>query len=325
MGLKEVIIPAQTNWDKLRPIFRHHLWRHRIPLGMDGVVTPGYLMMKNEWSACFLPDSLEGLSFLDAGANDGYFSFEAERRGATEVVAADIYRETDFFSHTSGWPETGILLVKEVLHSNIQVVNCSILNLHTLGKTFDFVFCNNVLAWIRDVPEAIHQLTGICKGTLLLSDVFNEEIPTHITRSKFSANTLSIKHLKAQFNELGWEIYRIESRDEYQRLLWHSGSFDTVDSDGPVNCYADPTDKAPISQSTLHEARALMSINGRIFVNKVGWINEQDVRKRAEHIQPWTRIYRSVRFRSGLDRILFRIRNKNKDQGLFLFARKKQG
>ena len=34
-----------------------------------------------------LPASLAGLSVLDIGAWDGFFSFEAERRGAARVVA----------------------------------------------------------------------------------------------------------------------------------------------------------------------------------------------------------------------------------------------
>ena len=45
-----------------------------------------------------LPASLAGASVLDIGAWDGFFSFEAERRGAARVVAADYYRW-----HGGGW------------------------------------------------------------------------------------------------------------------------------------------------------------------------------------------------------------------------------
>lgn len=67
-------------------------WFHSIDLG-DGVVTaglkaPGRLAL--ELDALNLPD-LAGLSVLDIGAWDGYFSFAAERRGAARVVALDHY------------------------------------------------------------------------------------------------------------------------------------------------------------------------------------------------------------------------------------------
>ena len=45
-----------------------------------------------------LPLSLAGESVLDIGAWDGFFSFEAERRGASRVVAADYYSW-----HGTGW------------------------------------------------------------------------------------------------------------------------------------------------------------------------------------------------------------------------------
>lgn len=324
MGLQELRISDPQTWEKIKPILRHHLWRHRIPLNIGDYTTPGYLMMPNEWDACFLPATMDGKSFLDVGANDGYFSFEAERRKASEVVAVDIYRNTDFFSHTSGWPETGIRIARDVLQSKVNIVHCSILNLETLNGTFDYVFCNNVLAWIRNVDEAIRQLCNCCNETLVISDIFNTENPTHVTREKFSANTLSLQAVKEQLDRLGWEVYRKENRDEYQRLLWHALNFDTLDSDGPVKTYTDPVDKQVMGEAVVHQARGLMRANGMVFINKVGWVNEEDVRSRKQHVGIAQKWYRGFRTQVGLDRLLFNIRNKNKEKGLFLFARKKQ-
>ncbi|MFP5318296.1 MAG: class I SAM-dependent methyltransferase [Acidimicrobiia bacterium] len=67
-------------------------WWHSIDLG-EGVVTPGRKsaeLLAAEWDALDLPD-LRGKAVLDVGAWDGYFSFEAERRGAARVVALDHY------------------------------------------------------------------------------------------------------------------------------------------------------------------------------------------------------------------------------------------
>src|SRR5947208_97682 len=62
-------------------------WFHSIDLG-DGVVTPGQKDTLSEVGHLKLPD-LTGRTVLDIGAYDGFYSFEAERRGAKRVVAAD--------------------------------------------------------------------------------------------------------------------------------------------------------------------------------------------------------------------------------------------
>lgn len=67
-------------------------WWHSIDLG-HGVVTNGLKTvegLKHELKALRLPD-LHGKTVLDIGAYDGFFSFEAERRGAERVVALDHY------------------------------------------------------------------------------------------------------------------------------------------------------------------------------------------------------------------------------------------
>jgi tRNA (mo5U34)-methyltransferase len=68
------------------------VWFHSIDLGA-GIVTPGLKsasQLDHELRNMRLPDC-QGLSVLDIGAWDGYFSFEAERRGARRVVALDHY------------------------------------------------------------------------------------------------------------------------------------------------------------------------------------------------------------------------------------------
>jgi tRNA (mo5U34)-methyltransferase len=65
-------------------------WCHSIDLGM-GVVTPGIKTPpahRRELASLRLPD-LRGKSVLDIGAWDGFYSFTAERLGASRVVALD--------------------------------------------------------------------------------------------------------------------------------------------------------------------------------------------------------------------------------------------
>src|SRR6266513_5553982 len=70
-------------------IDRVPFWWHSIDIG--GVVTPGLVSMDRQQQMLRdirLPD-LKGKSVLDIGTFDGFFAFEAERLGATRVVALD--------------------------------------------------------------------------------------------------------------------------------------------------------------------------------------------------------------------------------------------
>lgn len=322
MGLFEFPLPDARTWEKIKPVFRYNLWRQRIPLGYLNLTTPGYLMMPDEWEVCHLPSDLVGKSFLDVGSNDGFFSFEAERRHASEVVAVDIYREADFRSNTSGWPETGIKLAHQYLQSKVDIRSTSILNLHSLGKHFDYVFCNNVLAWIRDMPEAIRQLSGSCSETLIISDIFNTKIDHHIIREKFEINVLSVKEMISQLKDCGWEVYHVGKEDKYKRFKWHLNTFEIIDSAGLVNVYADPEDMQVLNRVEIKEGLGVLRMNGRVFINQKGWVDSKDVKLRKLNSGSLFRLYRKITELTGLDRFIYNIRNRSTQKKLVLTARK---
>ena len=72
-------------------------WFHTIDLG-DGVVTRGTDESAGRLARLQLPEDLSGKTVLDIGAWDGFYSFEAERRHASRVVASDHYAW-----HGVGW------------------------------------------------------------------------------------------------------------------------------------------------------------------------------------------------------------------------------
>jgi tRNA (mo5U34)-methyltransferase len=77
-------------------------WYHTIDLG-NGVVTKGISVQ--ETSPGVIPD-VAGKSVLDIGAWDGKFSFAAEQRGASRIVALDHYAwGVDFVARTMYWNE----------------------------------------------------------------------------------------------------------------------------------------------------------------------------------------------------------------------------
>jgi 2-polyprenyl-3-methyl-5-hydroxy-6-metoxy-1,4-benzoquinol methylase len=76
-------------------------WYHSMEFP-DGSFVNGYHTLpdlKQRWAEFGFPEDLTGKRVLDIGAWDGWFSFEAERRGA-EVVALDYVEVENFlFAH----------------------------------------------------------------------------------------------------------------------------------------------------------------------------------------------------------------------------------
>lgn len=65
-------------------------WFHRIDLG-QGIITPGVGDSPAELACLGMPADLSGKTVLDIGAWNGFYSFEAERRGARRVLATDSF------------------------------------------------------------------------------------------------------------------------------------------------------------------------------------------------------------------------------------------
>ena len=109
-----------TRDEKLERI-KSRQWYHSIDVE-DGLVTPGahsVAELRHALERLQLPARLDGLSVLDIGAWDGYFSFEAERRGARRVVAYDV-SPVDYF---------GFATARELLGSKVEFVQGSVYDL----------------------------------------------------------------------------------------------------------------------------------------------------------------------------------------------------
>jgi tRNA (mo5U34)-methyltransferase len=144
-----------------------HRWYHSIDLG-GGIVTRGIDDTPVRLARLDLPASLEGLSVLDIGAWDGFFSFECERRGASRVVATDYYSW-----HGSGWgAKAGFELAREALRSRVEDVDVDVMDIspERLG-TFDVVLFLGVLYHLRHPLLAIDKIAAVTRGTLILETV----------------------------------------------------------------------------------------------------------------------------------------------------------
>jgi tRNA (mo5U34)-methyltransferase len=145
-------------------------WYHSIDLG-SGIVTKGIDETAPRLQRLKLPADLSGKSVLDIGAWDGFFSFEAERRNARRVVAADYYAW-----HGVGWGtgqgKAGFELARRVLQSRVEDCDVDVLDLSPdrIG-TFDLVFFFGVLYHVPNPLLVLERVSAVTSGCLVLETV----------------------------------------------------------------------------------------------------------------------------------------------------------
>jgi tRNA (mo5U34)-methyltransferase len=193
--------PAER--DRLQSLVKSCIfWWHSLDLG-QGVVTPGHKtpeVLRVELEAQRWPE-LRGKAVLDIGAWDGFFSFEAERRGAGRVVALDHYVWSLDHARTGPYcqkcrdegvpvrpfhtvpglyrPDTlpgkrGFDVAREVLRSKVEPVvgDFMEMDLAPLG-TFDVVLFLGVL---YHMPHPLAALERVCRLTRELAVIETEAL-----------------------------------------------------------------------------------------------------------------------------------------------------
>lgn len=134
-------------------------WHHSIDLG-GGVITPGNVDNATKVKRLGFPESLAGLSVLDIGAWDGFYSFEAEKRGASRVLA------TDYFCWNGPGPGTkaGFDLAHEALGSKVEQLEIDPIDLSAerVGK-FDVVLFLGVLYHLKYPVETLERVASVTK------------------------------------------------------------------------------------------------------------------------------------------------------------------
>ena len=125
--------PAVDNKESLDPRVSNLRWRHTIPLP-SGQVTPGTKdtrvdLREFKWDKDLFADK----TVIDVGACDGFFSFHAEKMGASRVLGVDPYRWT-LDNRWSG--QKGFNLARELIDSKVEdsVVLLEDLSPETVGK-----------------------------------------------------------------------------------------------------------------------------------------------------------------------------------------------
>jgi len=133
-------------------------WHHAFEV-MPGVRTPGAYAPESLWNQLQLPDDMSGLSLADVGASNGFFSFEARKRGA-RVVAFDFrHKDNSGFGlaqHVNG--------LNDIEHHHINVLDIS---QEQFGQ-FDIVLALGLLYHVADPYRALANCASLSSSRLLV-------------------------------------------------------------------------------------------------------------------------------------------------------------
>ncbi|MGH2947811.1 MAG: DUF1698 domain-containing protein [Solirubrobacteraceae bacterium] len=155
--------------EELRAAVARQGWFHTIDLG-HGIVTPGRDESARKLGWIGLPGDLTGKSVLDVGAWDGFFSFEAERRGAARVVAVDsaAWRDPEWGPGGYG-TKSGFELARRALGSSVEDRELELDELSPAAVgTFDVVLFLGVLYHLRHPWAALERVASVCDGLLIV-------------------------------------------------------------------------------------------------------------------------------------------------------------
>jgi len=104
-----------------------------------------------------LPEDLSGMSVLDIGTADGYYSFLCEYRGAEKVLAID----SGNFS--------GFKIAKKILDSKVEFQKLDLYDLDQIEGTFDYIICLGVYYHLPDLVSAFKKFYSKVTNKVFLS------------------------------------------------------------------------------------------------------------------------------------------------------------
>jgi tRNA (mo5U34)-methyltransferase len=164
---------ALPDIDTAAGLVRSRPWHHNFEI-IPGLRTGGTHDPSNRWRELQLPEDLTGMSVADVGASNGYFSFEAYKRGA-DVDAFDI-RHKDNSGFGLAQYINGLDGIK---HHHVNVLN---LEESAFGQ-FDIVLCLGLLYHTSDPYLALKRCATLSRTRLLVeSHCYDTFLPPDFAR-----------------------------------------------------------------------------------------------------------------------------------------------
>lgn len=185
-------------------------WYHSIEIE-KGIITKGKIkndILKQKYKGLCLPDDLTGLSVLDIGANDGFFSFEVEKRGAERIVALELRPENHCISQAI-----------KLKNSKVELIKGSVYDLtpEKFGK-FDIVLFLGVFYHLRYPLLALDKISSISNNLMLIETHF---LNNHLVLD--SGEDIPINKLYNGLDEFSFgQFYRFDEMNKGDFSNWFS-------------------------------------------------------------------------------------------------------
>jgi tRNA (mo5U34)-methyltransferase len=168
-------------------------WYHKIALP-NGITTPGWAPISAE--AYRIPDDLTGKTVLDVGAWDGYWTFEALRKGAEVVTAIEDFSDTIGAQVNADRSSKGHTfdLCKQALgygHDQVNLLDMSVYDVDKWSEyavMFDYVFCFGVLYHLKHPLLALEKLHSVCKGNIHIETAILDGIQSCYTSHVYTGD-----------------------------------------------------------------------------------------------------------------------------------------
>lgn len=157
-------------------------WYHKIKLPY-GIVTPGWSPINPE--AYKIPHDLTGKRILDIGAWDGYWTFEALRRGAKEVVAIDDFSDylgTLNQKDRNAWETFD--LCRSALGYSENVCSRKEMSVYDINEDvlgiFDIVFFFGTIYHLRHPLLALDKISAVCREEIYIESAISDDYSPYL-------------------------------------------------------------------------------------------------------------------------------------------------
>lgn len=198
-------------------------WYHSFDFG-DGLKAHGVFDHGPILDKYKLPEDLSGKRVLDVAAFDGFWAFELEKRGASEVYALDLQRPTDVDLRPDHRAELsdedldrvtgrGFGIAKELLNSKVERVICNVYDLspERFG-TFDVVHAGDFLLHLTSPVKALQNIASVCDDYALISDVYSPSLD-HMGERSY------VEYKGGKVDVIWWKV----SRSALQNMILDAG------------------------------------------------------------------------------------------------------
>jgi len=161
-------------------------WYHHFKIGNVETINTRTTMNYQMWVSQIIPTDLNGMKILDIGANDGFYSFLCESRGAKRILAidrnqpelTDTYLKENAPSKDASQYDTILKnkrqeerfqVLKKILNSKVDYKVMNVYDLDSINETFDTALFFGVYYHLENPVLAFQKIFPKINDSLFLS------------------------------------------------------------------------------------------------------------------------------------------------------------